>query len=440
MRCVILVPGLVLALAPPLRAVAQPPCSANVEQSAIAKRLCREVLPSNYTVLMKDGNGGLCSCRCTELELMPYKQVMDLKAARDSANASNLRRYAQTRKPMVYSNTASPYVVALDEDTVPNTDMSGLCVYDVMLVRTMQRIAERGVVDLDGFELGLLAAIDAGDNYPVMSPGRPGGGVEGMLTVPRRFVVDPAVRWELMLFMLLHELGHGVNYEQDGKYVSEYEADMWAVNVGLPLFFTNENDDDHEDDPAEVLAIRLAAADQLHNYFISVHTSAAEQYSSVRDETAIGYPMNVYPMLQCRLDSIRYGVLLEEQPDDPYLGYPGSCWENPHASFPQNGKLAWQKLCDDQRRKKTPCEKYPGACEVQAEVDTLMQEWNKLLDKCAQRPDLCFRGGKVTVLNQLSAKGRMNHVDMQRQQLLKDIRRARATAVRTERELQGGKK
>ncbi len=58
----------------------------------------------------------------------------------------------------------------------------------------------------------------------------------------------------------------------------------------------------------------------------------------------------------------------------------------------------------------------------------------------AQRPDLCFKGGKVTELSQFTAKGRMNHVDMQRQQLLKDIRRARATVVRTERELQGGKK
>lgn len=432
MRCVILLPGLVLALAQPLRAVAQPPCSEKVEQTLVAQRLCREVLPSNNTVLMKDGNGGFCTCRCTELELMPYKQVMDLKAARDSANASNLLRYAQTRKPMVYSNTASPYVVALDEDTVPYTDMSGLCVYDVMLVRTMQDIEERGVVDLDGFELGLLADIDAGGNYPVMSPGRPGGGVEGGLTVPRRFVLDPAVRWELMLFMLLHELGHGVNYEQEGVYVSEYEADMWAVNEGLPEFF------DH--DLARVQALRLAAADQLHNYFISVHTSAAEPFSSVRSTAAIDYPMNVYPMLQCRLDSIRYGVLLEERPDDPFLGYPGSCWENPHASFPQNDKLAVQKRCDDERRKMTPCDKYAGACEVRAEMDTLMQEWNKLLDKCAQRPDLCFKEGKVTVLNQLSAKGRMNHVDLQRQQLLKDIRRARATAVRTERELQGGKK
>lgn len=235
-----------------------------------------------------------------------------------------------------------------------------------------------------------------------------------------------------MLFMLLHELGHGVNYEQEGVYVSEYEADMWAVNEGLPEFF------DH--DLARVQALRLAAADQLHNYFISVHTSAAEPFSSVRSTAAIDYPMNVYPMLQCRLDSIRYGVLLEERPDDPFLGYPGSCWENPHASFPQNDKLAVQKRCDDERRKMTPCDKYAGACEVRAEMDTLMQEWNKLLDKCAQRPDLCFKEGKVTVLSQFTAKGRMNHVDMQRQQLLKDIRRARATAVRTERELQGGKK
>lgn len=436
-----LLPGLLLALAWPCRAVAQPPCPEKVEQSVVVQRLCNAVLPGNFKVLMKAGNGGFCACRCKELELMPYKRVMDLKAARDSAYAINLRRFAQTRKPMVYSTSSNPYVVVLDEDTTPDRDPSDLCVYDAMLVRTMQDIEERGVVDLDGFELGLLAARASGENYPVMSPGSPGGGVEGGLTVPRRFVLDPAVGSSLMLFMLLHELGHGVNYERNGVFVSEYEADMWAVNVGLPLYFANDPNADHDDDPEQVRAVRSAAAEQLHNYFLSVHTSAAEPFSSMRITEAIDYPMNVYPMLQCRLDSIRYGILLEEQPGDPNLGYPGACWENPQATFPQNDKLATQKSCDEPPQQvRTPCEKYPGACVVRAEVDTLMQWWNMLMDKCTMRPDLCFKEGKVTELSQFTAKGRMSHVELQRQQLLKDIRRARATAVRTVRELQGGKK
>lgn len=439
MRTATVVLGLLVALAQPYRAVAQQPCSDKVEQSATARRLCREVLPGHGKVLMKDGAGGFCACRCTELDQMTYKQVRDLKAARDSSARINLRRYAKTRKPMYFGGGTNPYLVVLGEDTLPIGAHSDICAYDRMLVNAIRDIEERNVVDLDGFELGLLAAMEDGQFYPVIEPGVPGGGVEGGLTVPRRFVMDPAVRWELMLFMLLHELGHGVKYVESGKYVSEYEADMWAANVGLPAFF-DDGDAQEEDELEQALAVRLAAADQLYNYFISVHTEAALPLSSVRNVQAIDYPMNAYPALQCRLDSIRWGVMLEEEPGDLSLGYPDGCWQEPQLKFPEMNELPVVKECDPDPAVRNPCEHHPEACALKAEVDSLMQEWDKLLDKCALRPDLCFKGGKFTALSQLTAKGPMSQVEVQLRQLLKDIRRARATAVRTERDLQRVKK
>lgn len=431
--------GLLAVLAQPLRAVALPSCPEQVERSAIARRLCREVSPSHRRVLMKDSEIGFCSCRCSELEQMTFGQVMDMRTAGDSSNAANLRRFAGLPEPVTFNSTGSPYLLHLGEDTIPMGVLSHLCAYDRMLVKTIKAISDQNVVDLDGFTLELMSQRQNDQFYPVISPGIPGGAVDGTLNVPRRFVADPAVRWELMLFMLLHELGHGVNYEQQGVFVSEYEADMWAVNVGLPRFL-DDGDGQEEGELERALAVRMGAADQLRKYFISVHSEEALPYSIALNTNAIGYPAGMYPVLECRLDSIRGGILREEPQGDAYLGYPSTCWAEPQASLPQRNNLPIYKECEPNPELMDPCEKYPGSCELRAEVDTLMQEWNKLLDKCAQRPDLCFKEGKVTEFSQFTAKGRMSNVDLQRQQLLKDIRRARATVVRTGRELQGGKK
>ncbi|MBK8950958.1 MAG: hypothetical protein IPM68_19475 [Flavobacteriales bacterium] len=114
-----------------------------------------------------------------------------------------------------------------------------------------------------------------------------------LLTVPRRLLDDANTGSELLLFMLLHEVGHGVR----GTFNS-LQADDWAARVGLALYYKEQWTPDFAAGFLERVISQLTAymaSQELPEIFGRASPALNEGEE--------------YPLLGCRAKAIRGGYL-----------------------------------------------------------------------------------------------------------------------------------
>ncbi len=113
------------------------------------------------------------------------------------------------------------------------------------------------------------------------------------LTFPRRFLDDASVGDELLLFMLLHEVGHGTRGSEQSL-----PADDWAARVGAALYFKERWT------PAFAMSFLNQVVTQLAAFVSSQERAEFMGRPSPEDNEG-----EEYPALGCRLNLIRGAYL-----------------------------------------------------------------------------------------------------------------------------------
>lgn len=132
-----------------------------------------------------------------------------------------------------------------------------------------------------------------------------------LITIPRELLWHPSMTYELLAFMLLHEVGHAVDDHAPAmEDASEAMADHWAAHVAIPHIFGVAQ--------AEQLRIRIAG--QFREYCASVYTPETYQ-----DPSATTGLLNSYPRLSCRVRSILDPFWMDREAIGS-SSYPDSCW------------------------------------------------------------------------------------------------------------------
>jgi len=127
--------------------------------------------------------------------------------------------------------------------------------------------------------------------------------------IPEGLIWSSYMTEELLVFLLLHELGHSLRSQEQE---TEYFADRWAVEEGLPAYYGTER----------AMDLLPVIVNQFENYNRMEFTPETYGFSS----SSTG-PINRYPNLNCRLIGILSGFR-SSWVGEMIHGYPAHCWNN----------------------------------------------------------------------------------------------------------------
>lgn len=340
-----------------------PKCPGKMSRSMEARALCARALPLARAILLAEADGTVCTCACDSLAAIPDTDLHAAKRARSVHYAANAQRYFRSlprsneadgskneRWRIRFTAGKGP----VEEGTLP-CDVDRACANLVRSFYRMDSIAFRDFV----FVIEERVTDDAFP-YIAADPETVGYALYGTVRMPRRFLDDAAVKHELRSFMLLHEIGHAVEYTG-----SEYEADDWAARVGFPDQYGFWW-------PHIGRSVLHRVAEQLAAFHRSqfVLEDADLPLSCFEDQTR-----NCYPRLACRQLGIlgAFSVHLPlEQYDRGYPVYAMRCWSEgidqrrfepgPNAEHPCEAR------CDEPP---LLCDLFFGWCELEALIQDL---------------------------------------------------------------------
>lgn len=260
-----------------------PPCEARTLDTGLARKACADVKPVSGTILLKNTAGLPCTCDCLALpHIYP-----DYDSLQHQLNLAFTRRKS-TWGSLFFSASSDScppdplrLVVAEGGTVIPCPGSRSDCPVDN---RTAELAAHLiGVLASDGSPVSTISVQDGAyaKLWPVIS--------NGGITIPRRFLDEPAVGEELITFMLLHEAHHAM--EPDA---TEIDHDRWAAGIGLPRFFGAR-----WNGMAGTFLDRLTC--QLRGYYQAIYQPEAIN-GTIRAGGAI------YPAMECRADAILRAV------------------------------------------------------------------------------------------------------------------------------------
>ncbi|MBK7945240.1 MAG: hypothetical protein IPJ85_08020 [Flavobacteriales bacterium] len=196
------------------------------------------------------------------------------------------------------------------------------------------------------------------------------------VSVPRELLWHSEMSYELLAFMILHELGHGMDTRATaGSLASEALADHWAAHVALPAMFGVQ----------AAASMRMRIARDFEAYLRTIYTSGTFNRASGPRSY-----VDAYPAMSCRIEGIRYPFYLDR---DSLIvnGYPSECWHSTTGPI-NNASSSWQsgscmsglncisyqasRMCSDPRLAQT----------IESPVTRYVEG---LFSLCATRPDLC---------------------------------------------------
>lgn len=296
-----------------------PPCPEGFEESKAVLALCQEALPANG-LLLQDGSGDHCTCRCMELLGKPTAVLDTLRRARNERYVQNARMYHARNASTTTSTSEKPwsYEVTMTHCSLQVNDGDrAACAVDDQVLDILRALSCLSLVHLQAVTVRIRGEENSFPTYRSVQQSS-NDPPQWRIELPARFLDDPAVGDELIRFMILHEIGHTVRNEEN-----EYAADDWAARVALPEYFGG-------DWTGPLGANHLERVNgQLANFMRSIYPEEWDHASNCT------LAINCYPRLACRCAGIN-GAFVHQLPNQRFVqGYPTlpwNCW-TPTASF-----------------------------------------------------------------------------------------------------------
>lgn len=313
------------------------------QRSAELARVCWEVQPIDGRIWTRNNDGEPCSCRCPELLKYTRSQADSLRAVQQIREAKRVYKWVARSKEKWARIAAKKKLPEFSASRVP-VPIDSLR-YDCMAVAPVRFGSTPMIIcplwlwtDRESMARWVFSKFTSAENYPFLEIsfttssddfpsgyGRPtpwrdwelGDDSGALLRVefPPGFVNHTAVGWELMAFMVAHELGHAlgdsVACSTYGGTVCEGQCDHWGASVAMRRAFP--------DGPGcyGYLNVAQRAADQLENYMLAVYG----------DTASCGFPMETslcnlnpnaacgYPPMDCRKGTVEAAICLLPEPD-----------------------------------------------------------------------------------------------------------------------------
>lgn len=283
------------------------PCPDGPGLRARVERVCQEVLPFDARVYFRTAQGSTCYCTCEALVDKNVKEVRLAREQRAHRYARNIQAFFQrVGDTAVHAGPRSP--ISTDDGRCPDRDLVDLggivrcgtfgCPSDERLDGVLEKIARSGYTRpasiLSAFVEFFPNATECEIAFPWIqgsycAAGAPTGTCPH-IKVPSSFLRHPAVGEELIMFMLLHEIGHAVAGAETGFEDCEANADAWAIEAGFNAVYG--------EGMGEAVTKLL---EQLDKYYRAVYPSASVELATV---SGGDHCIGSYPKLACRLGLI----------------------------------------------------------------------------------------------------------------------------------------
>lgn len=337
---------------------ASAPCDADPVSQRVAD--CARILPQDGYILRTTPDGTVGKCACPELRRAPLEKLDSLRAIKFSK--VHTRMLAEKRPvvvPEVMDRSRLIYPGPLPPSTLNMLfDGNATCPREHMLVNIVEVLSNMPMVHASQrtpFKFYLIneAHSDGVDEWRSIKLEEHRG--IRIVSIPEGLLWSTSVTEELLVFLILHELGHEFRTQPQE---TEYHADRWAVEEGLPAYYGTDR-------AAQLLPVIVNA---LENFMRMEFTPETFHLSS-SPPGAIGQ----YPALPCRLHGILHGypsaLLLPE-----IHGYPAHCWNNTNDSLPKADRSRpWVRIgcCEEDHAP----ERLP---ELRQLMDEELKEWDAL--------------------------------------------------------------
>ncbi|MEO8589090.1 MAG: hypothetical protein ABI432_06975 [Flavobacteriales bacterium] len=299
--------------------------------ATMVSKLCAEVLPEDGRIWFENAAGNTRWCACEELSQFNLEQLDTLRTLehrrwRERARGirSNVARARKLGRPHRRDTTAHHAVTGSTVQTFSlapppgaPADCFGRTFTFMGRSVTLGDIA--GAVyrqypifrlECDRWPGDLYTAISDDVNLENAHDWVPADGElpldeRVIIGIPSALMDDPATEGELVLFFLLHEVGHVLGSMGEcmpgWPMVCEGNADAWASYVGLRAVVP----------PRRLVRVGRAISTQFEAYVMSVDGAFRPcGYCIGCDDNNCGYPP-----LDCRLLTLRGGLTLDPIPD-----------------------------------------------------------------------------------------------------------------------------
>lgn len=325
------------------------PCSNADKLKARSARICDEVLPASLRVYYATPEGNSCYCECEGLKDLTMAAFDSLRRQRSARYAKSLMEFNEKYKGIdvhsaAPSGGASDDCAACDvEEELPNNIIlcgELPCSEDEPLKERLMDVSASGLTygDVAEFRFVLCTAptdcekqfasitgVDYDDDPDIEFP---------VIKVPSSFMRHVAVRDELLMFFLLHEMGHGVGDCGGDGTNCEPDADAWAIEIGFNAVYG-----------ADYATACSSAVAQLETYYTACYDPIVRDLPHATDA---GGSVNNYPKLSCRtgLMLAMASADLETHEIDAYVdSYMtlNDCWDGAATVTPPSA--SWKTDC-----------------------------------------------------------------------------------------------
>lgn len=284
------------------------------------ERVCLRAIPVSGFIPVPAAGGGWMKCECENLRKKSLVQLDSIRAVRDSLTLDRLkkRKAVQPESPGKIEPLESltirdiPFVYTTKDQRMEYRSFME-CEEEGRLLRIIENIGQ-----LPGIRPELSRRFRFAVDPTMPSPAiRIYFGDEvNTVWIPKRLLHSPLMSDELLVFLILHELGHDlgdpfVGQQSSDGTIPEFMADRWAIMEGLPAYYSTD---------LAIAMIPMIAHD-FEMYRRSMYTP-----ETVERSTCDPKPLGEYPTQECRLHGITNGVWPEVDPADLIQGYPADCW------------------------------------------------------------------------------------------------------------------
>ena len=283
--------------------------------------LCDRLLPASGHVHITDADGKVRACPCEHLLRGSLDELNALRAVRDRVYLERMdSRWKHASNESWSSGVINTEVIGIEEgdplveDTSVYLDATLRCPEERRLRRIVTGIAHletigRAVTERFQFTLVVPPALGWDERFMRIAPaGRSGWWI---IRIPAPLLWSPHMTDELLVFMLLHEMGHALDdSEPEQVMASELMSDHWATSIGLSAYYGDER----------AAELRPLIAQAFREYHKDIYTLETFDRSSC--ETG---RLNDYPRLACRLECIRDPQWAASVRGSGFT-YPDSCW------------------------------------------------------------------------------------------------------------------